>query len=148
MNQTERFLSHACMYTVFITIAFYIFSSAFTAAGLVMTFMRFLTIFAFSMIISSMEYVFTLTKINKFVQYLINYVVLCTAFNVVFFTIRRTNTDYVFSASTIFAAIVLFTFGYAFVVFGMIGLRSLTSKKQKKTSGDSKNSPEYQSRFK
>lgn len=148
MKQTEKFFSHACMYAVFITIAFYIFSNAFSAAGLSMTFTRFLTIFAFSMIISSMEYIFTVTKINKFLQYLINYVVLCIAFNVVFFSIRKTSADYIFGASTIFAAIVLFTFGYAFVILGSIALRSVLAKSQKSSRNNAKSAPDYQSRFK
>ena len=148
MKQIEKFFSHACMHTVFITIAFYIFSNAVNQKGLSMTFGRFFTIFAFSMVIASMEYIFSVTKINKAVQYTIHYVTLCIAFNVVFFTIRKASSDFTFGASTVFAAIVLFTFGYAFVILMMRLLKKLLSKTNSAASATTKNTEQYQSRFK
>ena len=148
MKQTEKFFSHSCMYTVFITIAFYIFSEIVNTNGLSMTFARFITIFAFSMIVSSMEYIFTVTKLNKFLQYLIHYVVLCAAFNVVFFTIRKTNSDFIFGASTIFAAVVLFTFGYILVILAAMLLKKITSSKKASAVKNEPSKSHYQSRFK
>lgn len=147
MKQTEKFFSHACMYTVFISIAFYIFSSFVNAKGLSMTFARFLTVFSFSLVISSMEFVFAIPKIPKAVGYLINYVTLCIAFNVVFFTIRKSNSDFVFDSSTIFAATILFSFGYGFVILMTYVVRKIVSginlKKNKVATPT-----EYKSRFK
>ena len=147
MKQTEKFISHACMYTVFISIAFYIFSNAVNAKGLSMTFGRFITVFAFSMVISSMEFVFSVTKFPAAVRYLINYVTLCVAFNVVFFTIRKADSDFTFSASTVFAATILFTFGYAFVVCCIALIRKLVKKTLASTKKKSTPST-YESRFK
>ncbi len=148
MKQIEKFFSHSCMYTVFITIAFYIFSNAVNQKGLSMTFGRFFTIFAFSMVIASMEYIFYVTKLNKVLQYMIHYVTLCIAFNVVFFTIRKASSDFTFGASTVFAAIVLFTFGYVFIVLIIGLLKKLFSKTNSAASSTAKNAEQYQSRFK
>lgn len=148
MKQIEKFLSHTCIYTVFISIAFYIFSNAFNEKGLSMTFGRFLTIFAFSMIVGSMEYIFTFTRIPKFLQYALHYVTLAVAFTVVFFTIRKTSSDFVFTSSTIFASVVLFTFGYAFVFLIMFLMKKLGSKSKKNVESESKSSPTYTPRFK
>ena len=148
MKQTEKFISHTCIYTVFISIAFYIFSSMVNQKGLSMTFGRFFTIFAFSMVMASMEYVFTIAKINKALQYAIHYLTLCAAFNVVFFTIRKANSDFVFGASTVFAAVVLFTFGYVLVVLTMCLLKKLLLKATPTDSKPTKATEQYQSRFK
>ena len=147
MKQTEKFFSHTCMYTVFIAISFYIFSDFVNSKGLSMTFGRFFTIFAFSMVISSMEFVFSITKFPTAVKYLIHYLVLCAAFNVVFFTVRKANTDFVFSAATVFAATVLFSFGYLII----IGCSALTRSmlKETKTKAKKKHEPStYKKRFK
>ena len=147
MKQTEKFISHACMYTVFISIAFYIFSNFVNSKGLSMTFSRFITILAFSMVTSSMEFVFSVTKFPTAVKYLIHYATLCVAFNVVFFTIRKASTDFVFSASTVFAATILFTFGYAFVILSSIFVRKLIGKSEKEAKKKSAPSS-YTPRFK
>ena len=147
MKQTEKFISHACIYTVFISIAFYMFSNAVNTKGLSMTFGRFITIFAFSMVISSMEFVFSVKKFPAAVRYLINYVTLCVAFNVVFFTIRKADSDFTFSASTVFAATILFSFGYVFVICCAALTRKFVKKAQANTN--KKTTPStYQSRFK
>ena len=147
MKQTEKFISHACIYTVFISMAFYLFSNFVNAKGLSMTFSRFITIFAFSMVTSSMEFIFSVTKFPTFVRYLINYATLCVAFNVVFFTIRKASTDFVFSASTVFAATVLFTFGYTFVIAFITLIRKFIDKSQA-DSKKSNDSSRYTPRFK
>ena len=147
MKQTEKFISHACMYTVFISIAFYIFSNFVNSKGLSMTFSIFITILAFSMVTSSMEFVFSVTKFPTAVKYLVQYATLCVAFNVVFFTIRKASTDFVFSASTVFAATILFTFGYAFVILSSIFVRKLIGKSEKEAKKKSAPSS-YTPRFK
>ena len=139
MKQIEKFISHACMYTVFISMAFYIFSNFVNAKGLSMTFSRFITIFAFSMVTSSMEFIFSVTKFPTAIRYLINYVTLCAAFNVVFFTIRKASTDFVFSASTIFAATILFSFGYVIVISFVALIRKSANKIQ--TNSKKKSTP-------
>jgi hypothetical protein len=115
--------------------------------GLSMTFSRFITILAFSMVTSSMEFVFSVTKFPTAVKYLIHYATLCVAFNVVFFTIRKASTDFVFSASTVFAATILFTFGYAFVILSSIFVRKLIGKSEKEAKKKSAPSS-YTPRFK
>lgn len=147
MKQLEKFFSHACMYTVFISIAFYIFSDMVNTKGLSMSFGRFLTIFAFSMMISSMEYIFSVTRIPKILKYLIHYLILCIAFNVVFLSIRKSNSDFVFNSSTIFAAIVLFSFGYAaFFLFAYL-FKKLGAKINFNKSRNASKKDEYKSRF-
>ena len=148
MKQFEKFFSHACMYTVPITMAFYLFSNMVNEKGLSMTFARFFTIFAFSLLISSMEYIFSVTSIPKPVQYLLHYLVLCIAFNVVFFTIRKTASDFVFSAATVFSAVVLFSFAYGIFFLAVFLLRKATDKIKPKSKKNSPKTSEYKSRFK
>lgn len=148
MKQLEKFFSHASMYTVFISMAFYLFSEMVNTTGLSMTFARFFTIFAFSMIISSMEYIFTVAKIPKGLQFVIHYVTLCAAFTIVFFTVRKTSSDFLFSPSTIFAAIVLFSFGYGLFFLALYFIRKLTSDVKKNSEKNENQAPSYTSRFK
>lgn len=148
MKQIEKFFSHACMYTVFIAIAFYIFSGIVNAKGLSMSFGRFFTIFAFSMIISSMEYIFSVARIHKALQYAIHYVILCAAFIVVFLSIRKSSADFMFNSSVIFAAVVLFSFGYAAFFLALYLLKKIASKIKFEKNSNTPNKSEYKSRFK
>ena len=145
MKQLEKFFSHASIYTVLISLVWCSFSSMVKMSGISLS--SYLLILSFSLILSSAEYIFTLNKINKVLQYLIHYTVLCVAFNVIFVSLRKSDPDYEFKASMVFAAIFLFSVLYAvfFLVFFFIN-KSKKKNQKKKTPPSKANA--YKSRFK
>ena len=145
MKQLEKFFSHTCIYTVLISMTWYGILSTAKATGI--SLLSYFLIFSFSLILSSMEYVFTLKRVNKFLQYVIHYIVLCVAFNVIFIALRKSDSDYEFKPSMIFAAIFLFS-----VIYAVISIIVLLVKKSKagvsKKSDQASKPSSYKSRFK
>ncbi len=145
MKQLEKFFSHTCIYTVLISLMWCSFSSMVKTSGISLS--SYLLILSFSLILSSAEYIFVFDKINKALQYLLHYTVLCIAFNVIFVALRKSDPDYEFKASMIFAAIFLFTVLYAVFFFIFFFINKSKKQQQKKKSPSAK-STSYKARFK
>ena len=145
MKQLEKFISHACIYTVLLSLIWCSFSSMVKMSGISLS--SYLLILSFSLILSSAEYIFSLDGLHKVLQYVLHYTVLCIAFNVIFVALRKSDPDYEFKASMIFAAIFLFSVIYG-VFFSLLFLINKAAKTgEKKKTSDAK-SGAYKARFK
>lgn len=145
MKQLEKFISHACIYTVFISLVWCSFSSVVNMSGISLS--SYLLILSFSLILSSAEHIFSLDRLHKVLQYLLHYTVLCIAFNVIFVALRKSDPDYEFKPSMIFAAIFLFSVIYGAFFFALVFIKKATKSGSKKDSLDAKSNA-YKSRFK
>jgi len=145
MKQLGKFISHACIYTVLFSLIFCSFSGVVKRTGISLS--SYLLILSFSLILSSMEYIFTVKKIPTLLQYVIHYVTLCTAFNIIFVALRKSDPDYEFRASMIFAAIFLFSVIYAVILLAVYLIHKSQKTVSKKKKGNA-NASSYKSRFK
>ncbi len=150
MNNITKFLYRGCAYTVAISMLFFLFARILNINELHLSFSRYFIIFAFGLIVSASEFIFTIKKISTILQYAIHYLVLSIAFFCVFLTVQTSSGSYEFSVSSIFASLAIFSFFY-FIILGFIVLvkRKLSVKKTS-TSTKSKNEEKttYSPRFK
>ena len=145
MKEIKNFLYRASFYTVIVSMVFFLFARIMGINELSMSFVRYLTVFAFSLVISASEYIFTIKKISKILKYAIHYAVLCISFSVVFLSVKSSSGGAEFKASTVFASIVLFSFVY----FTVIAICALVKKKSnKKSIADDYDKKKYTPRFK
>jgi hypothetical protein len=115
MKPIEKFIFHSAAYTVIIAITFYIFSLFGGLTNAEMTFLRFLLILAFGVIISGAEFIFTIERLPKILRYAIHFLALFVGFFVIFLSVRSEGGDLQFSAATIFAALIIFAALYALI---------------------------------
>ena len=120
MKFISRFLYHATAYTVAVTMLFFAFAKLMGVESTPsVTFGRYALIFAFGMVLSASEYVFSLDRLSRLLKHLIHYLVLAIAFFCVFLTVRSESDAFIFDAATIFASLIIFTAFYL-VGFGII----------------------------
>lgn len=112
MKPIEKFLYHAAAYTVVISALFFIFAKISNIDQLSMSFSRYFTILALSLVISGAEFIFTFDRIPRYLQHIIHYSVSAVSFTVIFLTVRNSSGEFEFRASTIFAALIVFSFVY------------------------------------
>ena len=148
MKQTEKFLYHTAAYTMVISLLFFLFGKVLSINELSMSFSRYFTLIAFSLVLSGAEFVFTIDKLNKLLQHIIHYVVMCIAFAVVFLTVRNSDGKYTFNAASVFAAIVLFSVFYVLITFLVMLAKGKLSniRKSKRIKNGEKST--YSPRFK
>ena len=148
MKPIEKFLYHASAYAVSISILFFIFGRALNISELSITFLRYFTIIAFSLVLSASEYVFSIKKLNKLVLHLIHYTVVCFAFAIVFLTVRSSDGKYSFTPASIFAAVALFSIFYLLATATVLTAKSKLSRSvSKKEKKQEKRRNNYKSRF-
>ncbi len=112
MSNKEKFIYHSTAYTVTISVLFFLFARIMKIDELSINFLRYFTIFAFSLVLSGSEFIFTINKLNKALKHVIHYVILCIAFFVIFLTVQNSSDEYQFRVSTIFAAVIIFSVFY------------------------------------
>ena len=142
MKLFSKFAYHASAYTVLITMLFFAFAKI---SGLEtspsVTFGRYALIFAFGLVLSAAEYIFSIDKLNRSLKYALHYVTLAIAFFFVFLTVRSSEDSFAFNAATIFASLIIFSVVY----FVMLGLYLLfksafkSNKSAKETKSPKKN---------
>ena len=147
MKPLEKFLYHASAYAVSISILFFIFGRALNINELSITFLRYFTIIAFSLVLSSSEYIFSIKKLNGLVLHMMHYAIVCSAFVVVFLTVRNSDGKYSFSPAGIFAAIVLFSIFYVMATVTVLTIKSKASKNISKKDKKQGKKINYKSRF-
>ena len=144
MKPIEKFIYHAAVYTVSISVLFFVFASLLGIDDLAMSFSRYLTIFALSLVMSGAEFILTLDKLPRSARHLIHYVILAISFSVVFLTVRNSSGEFRFRASTIFAAIIIFSFFY---IVTTVVFYTLIKPRSKNANSDSNTAPPYTNRF-
>ena len=112
MKPLEKYLYHAAVYTVSISLLFFIFARLMRIEELSISFSRYFTIFALSLVISGAEFILTLEKMPRVLRHIIHYLILATSFAVVFLTTRTSAGEFQFRAATVFAALIIFSFIY------------------------------------
>ena len=112
MKPLEKYLYHAAVYTVSISLLFFIFARLMRIEELSISFSRYFTIFALSLVISGAEFILTLEKMPRVLRHIIHYLILATSFAVVFLTTRTSTGEFQFRAATVFAALIIFSFIY------------------------------------
>ncbi len=147
-SNIAKFLYRGTAYTAAISIVFFLFAKALSLSELQLSFTRYLTILAFGMIVSAAEFIFILDKIPKALQYFIHYFVLAITFFIVFLTIRNSGGEFEFSASTIFASLVIFTCFYAIIFGAVLITKKILANQKNKKDASKKKMPSYKSRFK
>ena len=117
MKYFSRFIYHATAYTVAVTMLFFAFAKLMGVESTPsVTFGRYALIFAFGLVLSASEYIFSVEKLSRVLRYFLHYAILAVAFFFVFLTVRKDSDTFVFNASVIFASIIIFS------VFYLIGL--------------------------
>ena len=137
MEQIEKFIKTACMYTVIILFFFYVFAVSNSFDETSIGFGRFALILLFGAIISLAEYIFAI-KISRVFTVLLHYSVLLFAFIIVFLVSGVLGN----AGSRIFVSAVIFTILYAFifilVYFAKKGVAGLDEKLNKKIPSSKK----------
>lgn len=114
MKILGRFLYHTAAYTTVVTALFFAFAKLMgVASNPAITFGRYALVFAFGLILSASEFVFSIPKLPKYAKYIIHYVALTVTFSVIFLTVRSSSGGYAFDAATVFAAVIIFSLFYA-----------------------------------
>lgn len=133
MKPIEKFLYHAAVYTVTISILFFIFARMSSVNELSISFSKYLTIFALSLVISGAEFILTLDKLPRYLRHIIHYIVLAISFSIVFLTVRTSSGEFQFRAATVFAALIIFSIMYivAIVFFYALAKPAAGAKKEK-----------------
>ena len=119
MKFYEKLLYHAAAYSVAVSILFFSFASIMSVQDLSLSFGRFMVIVAFGLVLSTAEFIFTVKKIPRWLQYIIHYLILAIAFFAIFLSIRRSDGAFEFTAATAFAAVIIFTVFY-FIGVGIL----------------------------
>lgn len=148
MKNIEKFLYHAAAYTVAISFLFFIFARIAGIDELSVSFGRYMLIFAFSLIISGSEFIFSLNKIPSALKYVIHYAVLCIGFFFVFLSVQSSSGSSEFTPATVFAGIVLFSFLYFLILLAVFLVKKVKSKAKAKEEPKQKNSKVYTPKFK
>ncbi len=147
MKQIEKFTYHAAVYTVAITVIFYLFSFISGLENADMTFSRFILILLYGSLISGAEFVFIIEKLHTALKYTIHCLALFAGFFVIFLAIRSESGTFSFTAATMFAAAIIFIAIYSVIALASFLIRRMASKNGKQSSpAKSKNKP-YQNRF-
>ena len=157
MKPIEKFIFHSTAYTVIIAVTFYVFSLISGLTNAEMTFLRFLLILAFGIIISGAEFILTIDRLPKIARYAIHFLALFAGFFAIFLSVRNEGGDLQFSTATIFAALVIFAALYALValicylvskfILKLPASKNVASaRKGKETAAKGKNEP-YKNRF-
>lgn len=153
MKFYEKFLYHATAYSVAVTLLFFAFASMMRVSNLSLSFGRFALIIAFSLVMSTAEFVFSVKRIARWGQYIIHYLVLALAFFAIFLSVRKSTGEFEFTAATVFAAIVIFTVFYFIGVGIVFAFRKALAVsddkiKAKNTKENVKKSQNYTPKFK
>lgn len=145
MKPTEKFIYHAAVYTVSISLLFFIFARFLDIDELTISLSRYFTIFALSLVISGAEFILTLDKLPRYLRHIIHYAVLAISFLVIFLTVRTSSGEFQFRAATVFAALIIFSFLY--FVFTVL-FHTIIKPHSKKEESDAKKSKKpYTNRF-
>ena len=129
MKNLEKFFYHSCAYCFVLSAVFYLFAALIGMNEVNMSFLRYITLFSFSMIISSAEFIFLIKKLPTYAKYAMHYLTLCVTFVLIFFTVRSTSGDYHFKASAVFAAVFIFSVAYFTVALFFNTVRRAAYKK-------------------
>ena len=149
MKYSEKFISHASIYTVVISLLFFLFARIIGLGELSISLTRYLLIFAFSLIISAAEFILTIEKLSKTVRYLIHYLSLLLSFFVLFISVKKSSGSPVFNAGSIFAAVVIFTAIYFISLYILRVIKSAANKtSSKKNKTNEAEQKAYSPRFK
>ena len=148
MNNTEKFIYHACAYTVGVSIVFFIFARLMKIVELSISFLRYFTIFAFSLVLSGSEFLFTIEKLPKYLRHILHYLILCIAFFVVFLTVQKSSGEYQFRVDTVFAAIFIFSAFYVIATLIYLFVAKSSKKTAKDAKAQEKTSNAYKPKFK
>ena len=145
MKYFSRFLYHATAYTVTVTMLFFAFAKLMGVESTPsVTFGRYALIFAFGLVLSASEYIFSIDKLSRVLKYILHYAVLAIAFFFVFLTVRKDSDTFIFNASVIFASLIVFTafyllgLGLILLFKGIITERNDEQKTKSKTKHKSK----------
>ena len=135
MTNSIRFIFHTTAYTVGISILFFIVASLLQIEELSISFLRYMTIFSFSLVLSGSEFIFSVKKLHIAARWILHYCVLCIAFFAVFLTVQNSSGEYEFNGATIFAAVIIFTVIYVvaslFIVFVTKSDKTISKAKKK-----------------
>ena len=150
MTQQEKFIYHTTAYTVGISIAFFLFAKILRIDELSISFLRYFTIFAFSMVLSGSEFIFTLNRMPVYLKHLIHYLITCVAFFFVFLTVQNSSGEYQFRIHTVFAAVVIFSAIYSILtlIYLFVFKCKLTKNVKKEENKFSNKTTKYKPRFK
>lgn len=148
MNNTEKFIYHSCAYTVGVSIVFFLFARLMKIDELSISFLRYFTIFAFSLVLSGSEFLFSIEKLPKYVRHILHYIILCIAFFVIFLTVQKSSGEYQFRVDTVFAAIFIFSAFYIIVTLIYLFVFKSSKKAAKDTKKQAKPINTYKPRFK
>ena len=111
MKKIENLLLKACGYTILILILFYAVAfTGFTTPAIQLP--TFLLILVFGIVISAAGMILYVNSLKPILRVLIHYAVMLVSFFIVFILGGKLHTG---GSSTIFAAIILFTFLYALI---------------------------------
>ncbi len=146
MNNTEKFIYHSCAYTVGISTVFFIFARLMKIDELSISFLRYFTIFAFSLVLSGSEFLFSIDKLPKYLRHILHYLILCVTFFVVFLTVQKSSGEYQFRVTTVFAAIFIFSAFY--LIITLICLFVIKPSGKKTNINEEKQINKYTPRFK
>ena len=147
MKNIEKLMYHTCAYTVAISILFFLFAIATGLDDVSIGLGRYLLIFGFSLLISASEFIFAL-KLHTLLKYAIHYSALCLGFFVIFLSIKSSSGSAAFSAATVFAGIVIFSFIYAFIILAIKLVKNLLKKTKKAEGATEVTQKSYTPRFK
>ena len=148
MKNIEKLLFHASAYTVAISVLFFLFAMITGLDDASVSFGRYLLIFGFGLLISASEFIFTLKKLHTALRYIIHYSVLCIGFFVIFLSVKNSSGNSDFSAATVFAAVIIFSFVYALILLSVKLIKHLSGKSKKSKKDTSAKESNYTPRFK
>lgn len=149
MKSLQKLLYHSAAYTVAISMIFFVFAAAVGISELSLTFKKYIVIFLFGLMCSAAEFLFSLKKVPRPIQYLIHYVALAISYFVIFLTVRNSDGKYEFSPASVFAALIIFSCFYALIMGAIViskrqSSKSSKARKQKDEKGEKE---KYKSRF-
>ena len=148
MSNKEKFIYHSATYTVVISILFFLFARIMKIDELSISFLRYFTIFAFSLVLSGSEFIFSINKLSGVFKHIIHYVTLCIAFFVIFLTVQNSSGEYQFRISTIFAAVIIFSVFYLVITILYLFVFKARKNKPIATTKKEKKDTSYKPRFK
>ena len=147
MKNLEKYIFHTSAYIVLITFAFFLFANISGVASPAVSPFRFFLILCFSLVITAAEGLFKIKKLPLPFAYLVNYLILFSAFLVVFILVSDSDKA---SPAFIFAALVIFSAIYAaalFVAFLIKRFKRRCESVNPKAKNGKKRNEKYTSRF-
>lgn len=144
MNGIGKFFYHICAYTTVICALFYLCAALFSLEDISLSFGRFFLILAFGAVISIAELIFSISRLNNALKYIIHFTSLFAVFLIAFATIKN-QSGQTFGFTSFMTALLIYTAVYlpVFLVLKIFRYTSAKIKKKTETKSDST----YRKRF-